>query len=374
MHFAVIAPLSTVARRARLVKMMPVLKTRGLDVVFYGWERNRGEAANPDESQVEERIIFRGGGNNTRYIRFMYPFWMVAVFFRVMRFDRDDVLLCLGWETAFPALIASYFTGSKVIFDDADRFSLIVSLPKPVKAFVQALERWTSHRVALHIVPGFGRYEWRAENMIVLRNAPILEDYRKAVRLGQRSSPSGLVIYVNGWLGETRGLPVVLDVMRRAAERQIPIRMILAGRMDGASSEALAALENVEYRGRVGLDEALKIYREVDLVFSYFDPAIPINRLAESNKWGDCVFLNVPFVANSEVETAGPFVKAGAAISVPYDDVDGLFGILAELAEEPRRLESYRTALRGFESEYQPFDTAFGGIVDSYLNERAGSC
>lgn len=370
MIFAVIAPLSTVSLRARLVKMMPVLKARGLDVVFYGWERVEGESRKNDDLLVKEEIILSGGGRYTKLARVMYPMWMVAVFLKALRFRREDVLLCLGWETAFPALLASYFTGSKILFDDADRFSLILNLPRPLKALVQALERWTSKRVARHIVPGFGRYEWRGQNMVVLRNAPISADYEKVVALPRRVSVSGeLVVYVNGWLGETRGLAIILEVARLAIERGTQIKVILAGRLGGPSSEALAALKNVDYRGRLGINDALKIYREVDLVFSYFDPKIPINRLAESNKWGDCVFLNVPFVANSEVKTAEPFVEAGAAISVPYSDAEGLFRVLDGLASDAGCLEAFRTALRKFEGDYKPFDLAVGDIIDSFLIE-----
>lgn len=372
MQFAVIAPFSTIARRSRLTKMMPVLKAKGLAPIFYGWERVVGEAQGSEDKVVEERIILRGGGNNTRRARLMYPLWMVAVFWLTLRLGRRANLFCLGWETAFPALIASRFTGARVIFDDADRFSLIISLPRPLHRLVQALERWTSRRVDLHIVPSFARYEWRGQNMMVLRNVPVRSDYERARGKKAQTSTAGLVVYVNGWFGETRGGPIFIEMMKKAADRNLPIRMILAGRLAGPACEKLAAQPNVEYRGKLELVEALKLYREADLVLTYFDPAIPINRLAESNKWGDCVFLDVPFIVNSEVETAASFVRAGGAMTVPYHDVDGLLELLAPLAEQPARLAPYRNALRHLEEEYQPFDTAFGVLIDSFLAGETG--
>lgn len=367
MRFVVIAPLSTVARRSRLTKMMPVLKAKGLSPVFYGWERVEGEAQYGGDKVVEERIILRGGGNNTRRARLMYPLWMISVFWLALRLGRRANLFCLGWETAFPALIASRVTGARVIFDDADRFSLIVSLPRPLHRLVQALEQWTSRRVALHIVPGFARYEWRGQNMMVLRNAPVRSDYERAQQGEVQRSAKGLVIYVNGWFGETRGGPIFVELMKKVAERNLPIRMILAGRLAGPVCQVLAAQPNVEYRGKLELVEALKLYREADLVLTYFDPAIPINRLAESNKWGDCVFLKVPFIVNSEVETAASFARGGAAIAIPYHDVDGLLEILTRLAEQPVGLGDYRDALCDFEGEYRPFDSAFGELIDSFM-------
>src|SRR5690606_34799636 len=76
MTFAVIAPISRVGLRSRLVKMMPVLLAKGFDPVFYGWERVRGEATSAEGGLGREHVILRGGGHSTRGARFMYPLWM----------------------------------------------------------------------------------------------------------------------------------------------------------------------------------------------------------------------------------------------------------------------------------------------------------
>ena len=148
-RLAVIAPLSTIARRARLKKMMPVLEAKRLAPVFYGWERVKGEARD-DNQTVEERIILRGGGNNTWQARLMYPLWMLAVFLLALRLGRRTDLFCLGWETAFPALIASRLTGARVIFDDADRFSLIVQRQRAIQRAEQYITADARSQLFLH--------------------------------------------------------------------------------------------------------------------------------------------------------------------------------------------------------------------------------
>lgn len=371
MTFAVVAPVSRVGLRPRLIKMMPVLRARGLDPVFYGWERVRGEAVDPRGGQSREHTILRGGGHNTRIARLMYPLWMLAVFLLTLRLGRRANLVCVGWETAFPALIASRLTGASIIFDDADRFSLVVKLPALFRRVVQALERWTSRRAALHLVPGLRRYDWRGDNMKILRNAPVQSDYENAKLRKVRSNRSELVVYVNGWIGETRGAPIFLELMREAGRQNLPIRMLLAGRLGGKSSSALTELSNVTYCGRLELPDALGLYRESDIALIYFDPSIEINRLAESNKWGDCVFLNVPFITNSEVETADAFFSRGAAVSVPYSDVGGLLRVLVGFIKHPSRLAECRRALRQFEKDYVPFDIAFGKLIDEFLAKAA---
>jgi len=203
--------------------------------------------------------------------------------------------------------------------------------------------------------------------MRILRNAPIQSDYQNALKREGRQKRGELVVYFNGWIGETRGAPIFLKIMQEANTRGIPIKMLVAGRLAGVSSLALAELPNVTYYGNLDLPDALELYRDADVALIYYDPNVEINRLAESNKWGDCVFLNTPFITNSEVKTADQFFHRGAAIPVPYSDDDGLLRTLVGLIERPARLIECREALQQFESEYKPFDAAFGALLDSLV-------
>jgi hypothetical protein len=98
-------------------------------------------------------------------------------------------------------------------------------------------------------------------------------------------------------------------------------------------------------------------------VLTYYDPKVQINRQAESNKWGDCIFLGVPFLVNSEVETAAQFVAQGAAFAVPYSDVDALESLILNLHANPSRLANAVERLQKFRPDYLPFDSAFEKIV-----------
>ncbi|ARN70862.1 hypothetical protein BST91_03965 [Nonlabens tegetincola] len=57
----------------------------------------------------------------------------------------------LGFESAFPLLLASKIKGFKLYFDDADRFSMLFNFPKPLKFGIQFLEK-SLHKNVINIL------------------------------------------------------------------------------------------------------------------------------------------------------------------------------------------------------------------------------
>lgn len=369
-----VGPVSAPERRTRLNKQVDVLLEMGLKVVFAGWERVAGEATPPEGSRsadaIERHTLLKGGGYGGRKTLTYYPRWSWAVFNYVRSLPRDAVVFCLGFETAAPALLASAGTRRRILFDDADRMSMSFPFPAPVRKAIAGLEKLASHRADVHVVPGFERYGWKHERMAILRNTPSSADFAAARELdlqGELGLPpveDAFTIYANGWVGETRGAPVLLSLMQKLEARQQPARLLVIGRGDGDSFDRLALRGDVHVFGEMPQRKALAGYTISDLLFTFYDPRIPINRLAASNKWGDAIYLDTPFVVNSEVETARHFTDTGAGFAVDYDDTDALADLVVDLARNPARLEQARKALHRFREDYIPFDQRLGEIAD----------
>lgn len=369
-HF--LAPLPAIRKRTRIAKMVPVLKELGYRINFYGWERIPGEAKEfeSDEEGVLESSILQGGGYASGKARALYPLWMAKVFWQTLRIGRGQLLFCLGWETAFPALLAARFTGSKVVFDDADRFSMIVRLPNLAGRLLISLERWASRYSEMHIVPGFSRYEWKHDKMFVLRNSPLEADLLAARRVAQPRPEADIVLYANGWVGETRGAPIFLKLIELSQKRDLNLKMVIAGRIDGVSAPQLISHPQTIYLGELGQRDALAWYDACDAVLTYYDPSVPINRKAESNKWGDAIFFDCPIIVNSEVETAARLVDAGAAISVPYSDVEGLLDLIQDISPKGPLRTRTQDAVSRLKKEYPVFDQQFKGIFSHLTNKE----
>ena len=145
-----LAPLSAISRRLRLYKISNHLHREfpKLQVTHVGWERIKGEEEEVGlPYSVNKKIILRGGGYGGSLVKYLYFIWMLRSFFYCLNFTKNDVVWALGFESAFPAFLASKVRKFKVVFDDADRFSLLFKFPKPISQIIQYFERLTSRNV-----------------------------------------------------------------------------------------------------------------------------------------------------------------------------------------------------------------------------------
>lgn len=368
----IVAPLSSLKIRTRLRKVALLLLQREFDVEFWGWEREKGELRdNSWGGDIKESAILFGGGYGSRGVHMRYPLWLASVFFNVLFRAKGRVIYCLGWETAFPAVLASFFRSVQIVFDDADRFSMLANFPKPIARIIVGLEKWTSKRAFIHIVPNLERYDWSSPNMIVIKNNPLQEDLPSDHKRERGAYEGKFVVYVNGWVGETRGAPIFLKVMKQILESGLKVEMHIAGRIDSSSGLELINLPNVIYHGVVSQKEALEVYTFSDIVLTYYDPIVEINNFAESNKWGDCISCGVPFVVNSEVKTAAQYVLDGVAFSFNYQDWLGLCNFIVAQCQGDIELECAREKIRSMRGSIKTFEGQFGSVIE--MIARAGA-
>jgi len=312
----IIAPVSALSRRTRLAKIATHLyRSGGREIRHYGWLRNSTEQGEIYlDFPTQTKYLVRGGGYGNKSTRLKYIVWMLRVFYQALILPRQSTIWALGFESAFPVAIASIAKKHKLIFDDADRFSLAFPIPRSLIPIVQKLEEWTSIRSDVHVIPGIARYDFQSAKFFELKNTPSEREIQKARELfSQKNWPKNtLVVNINGWLGQDRGIPVMLDVARQMTSDDIVF--LIAGKPDCLAAKDLIMLPNVQYLGQLSNAEALASYFASDYVVTYYNPKLAINQLAESNKWGDAIMIGVGVIANKEVKTANFLEKVDAGI------------------------------------------------------------
>lgn len=341
---------------AFLVKLYPILSEFWAGIHFWAWKRTRHESSYEEHASVVRRVLLQGGGVSNRTLVIWYPLWMVAVFLRALVTQRT-LFFCLDLDTAIPVAYASRLRSHEFIFINLDNTSKRYKWPKAIKRIIERLERYVARHAKIHLVPGKSRWELDHPNLRVVPNFPTTYSIAISndIALARSYSPGDkLTIYFNGWLTSTRGADTLLKAMKACPYECVHV--IVAGRIECTEIEELIKLPNVEYVGKLNSEEALALNFKVHLVYTFYDPAIEINRLAEPNKWGDCIATGTPFITNLEIESAKPFIDSNSCFSLNYEDWRSLANLFMSLNKDKRQWEAVkanmsRCAIRYWDNE-----------------------
>lgn len=364
-NFTFIAPLSALSRRTRLFKVAEYLHSKGVkNIKHIGWERLADESKEfAFDFEIEKDIIQAGGGYGGSKVKKLYLLWMLRLFFKSFSIKGKEVVWALGFESAFPLLLASKLKGFKLYFDDADRFSMLFNFPKPVKMLIQFFEKITSRHCYKHIIPVQERYDFISSNFFILRNMPSKSEIIKARELAQSKDwiRASIVININGWLGSGRGMKTALGLCESLEGKDVGF--ILAGKIDCQEARKLAQKENVQYLGQVSNAEALASYLASDFVFTYYDPSSVINTLAASNKWGDAIKSGIGVIVNSEVKTAKYLADGNVSISFPYENVKDLSRYIEEFILDLSRIKILKENSIKISNEFGYFEEQLEKLI-----------
>ncbi|MDA0129878.1 hypothetical protein OH458_17540 [Vibrio sp. MarTm2] len=307
-----------------MYKLARSISSKGCyEITHFYWSRSKGDN-NEDFLGGINKVcgLDIGGGKVT--IRLLYFVWMFRVFLYACSLPRESKIWALGFESAFPCVVASILKKHDVIYDDADRFSMLFPFFKPIRKLLEALEVYTSNRSLIHVVPTLDRYCSKFNNLFLLPNVPSEYELNESVRLSEDlvKYSSKTVIYYNGWIGRSRGLDNLLRLRRELTISDLFI--VVAGRLDGDAADEFSKMNGVKYVGEISQKECLSYYYISNYIYTYYDPSLEINRFAMSNKWGDAFFTNTPIIVNSEVKYSNVIVDNGLGISFKYSDYDSL--------------------------------------------------
>lgn len=361
--------------RVRVRKLLEVLET--IDVPYEVWWWDRGESdgeAGDFRSAAYSRVLYTTddfAGRSTVGKAWAYAGWIANVVMSARGRASEWGFWCVGFDASLAVTLACLLTPGRslpFVFDNADNISLTYDWGV-VAPLVRRIERYIATRASCHVLPGESRWQGPDDNLKVVYNTPSSSMLNSARRIAQRRGyerGKRLTLYVNGWLQRTRGLDTLGDAIGSLEGR---VDVVMAGTLVGRDAEKLAAHPGVRYVGRLDPEEALALYWSTHLVLTFYDPIRTINRLAEPNKWGDCIATNTPFVVNSEVETAEAYLERGACFAVPYHDSDVLAEMLFELDENRDRWREAQVALRSLSQ--QPWDESVAELL-SELGARGG--
>lgn len=332
--------------RPHVRKLIKSYQALGVNVSLAGWDRLAQMPAMSRQDGISIDYIQRGWGYANKWLALGIPLWLLRATWHLVR-RRPELVHAIDMDDALPAAIASIVTGRPFIYDIRDNFALRYNWPPGVAPVIRAVDAWVKRRASGIIIVDDTRFDSALdrlrEKVRILYNTP---DDVPPPSGAQSERP--FTVYASGYLSSGRGIGMLLDAVESLPEA----RVILAGRFHDPALEARAmAHPQVSYRGWLPQEDSLRLCYQADAVFSFYDPSVPINRVAASNKWFDAMMTGRPIVANSEVAKAGWIEEKGIGFVCAYDAA-ALADLLKRLAVDPSLPEVGLRGRRLYEAEY----------------------
>lgn len=294
----------------RVSKFIRYFQDRQWNIRAFCWLRN--ESVRDNEGR--ETYILQGGGFGGRKLLIFYPFWMIMVFFKFLRYkqEKDELIFAIDFDSAFPLFLAKKYNNSlHYIYDIHDEFAIRYRLPKIIKQFIRWLDKKTRCAAELTIHVDDIRVSEIDDEYVVIHNSP--EDFYQERTTGF-NEPNERVFCISGLLTAGRGMASLTSFAKYSHAR-----FIVAGELVDDSAKAFVALPNVDYLGYISQIELFSKVAVCDAIFSLYDPSLEINRLAASNKLYDAMMLGIPVITNRGLAMTNVVKDLQCGFVVPFD-------------------------------------------------------
>jgi glycosyltransferase involved in cell wall biosynthesis len=309
-------------------KIRRSLSQRGAHLRVLTWDRIGTGGRSSFRDGVEYYYLMHGWGFKNKKLILGRIIWIARLFFYLLR-QRPDVYWAGNFECGLPAVLAACFTRVPVIYYIHDNISISYFWPGWLKSIIELLDSCTMRGSAAIIVPDENRIlpyaEAHRQRIYVTPNTP---NAAAAPPLREiRDRP--FTVYVTGSIDIDRGIEMLLG----ASEHLPECRLLIAGRILSSSLlDTIKSNPRADFLGEVSHEKALDLYNECDVVFTYYDPSLPIYVRASPTKLFEAMMMSKPVIINNETMISTKVQKEDIGYLCGYNDVGGLENLLNYIA------------------------------------------
>jgi len=343
----------------RPLKEAHSLAKAGREVTILAWDR---ELETRSDSVFDDGLVIKrmrvGAGHGTPVLTvpklFVFYLWIMAH----LTFMRADAIHCHDVDTLAAGFAAKVwkFNRPRLVYDMHDLPEAFLRF-FPLTRLTQAISLASARKLADAILvvnerfaTYLGRLGFDKSKLVVVMNAPPSGSGRKPGRRGK-----GFNVVYYGYLGEERGVKLVVDAVRGLDG----VTLTIAGRGDLETfvrAEA-ARSPSVRFLGWLKMADLEPIMREADLIPSLYEPKTKNAVIATPGKLLTAMSLSIPSLVPAGTYQAEIVEKYDCGIVVDWRDVEDVRRAISRLARDE---ELYN---RLAESSYEAFVSNFSWEV-----------
>lgn len=330
----------------RPLKEAHTLARGGWDVTLLAWDREletERDSAYPDGLKIKRLRVKAGHGTPflTAPKLLLFYLWCLAH----LAFAGAEVIHCHDVDTlpAGFAARAARLGRPKLVYDMHDLPEAFLRF-FPLSRVTQKVALATARRAADAIlvvndrfVSYLGSVGFRRSRLVVVMNAPPASAGREG------NSRGGLLrVLYYGWLGEERGVRLLLD----AVDGLEGVTLTLAGRgeLDLTVRERAARDPSVKFLGWLKMEDLEPVMRSADLIPSLYEPKTKNAQIATPGKLLTAMSLSIPTLVPAGSYQAEIVERHRCGLVVDWKSVGDVRSAIARLAGDRRLYDALSEA------------------------------
>jgi glycosyltransferase involved in cell wall biosynthesis len=333
----------------RIRKEAASLVRAGFDVQAFGWDRKREYAKAETFDGVRYFRTRIPGPYGSKLLALVLPLFWVRVMIRLGGV-RPDIVHACDLDGLIPALALRPLLRYRVVYDIFDHFAFkIGGVPARVRRLIQTFDRSLMKRADALIVADRHRLSLtegaQPAKVEIVMNVPPRRPVAPAPGKG-----NGVRLCQAGAIHEHRGLYHIAEALRQLDR----IEVVFAGWITREQDRKFLESQSwIRYVGKLPYEEALRLLDESDVSLALFDPRLPINAMASSNKVFEAMAAGRPIITNAETTMAEIVREADCGLLVPYGNARALREAVCRLRDHPEeRARLAQNGRRAFEADY----------------------
>jgi glycosyltransferase involved in cell wall biosynthesis len=343
----------------RPLKEAHFLCSAGKSVTVLAWDREletKSDSVFPDGLVIKRLRLGAGHGTPVFTLPKLAVFYLWCLAHLLL--TREEAIHCHDVDTLPTGFVAKILSlgRSKLVYDMHDlpeAFLRFFPLSKYTqKLFLDSAKKLADEIIVVNekFVEYLGKVGFERSKLVVVMNAPPSNEGR-----GPRMKGSPFNVLYYGWLGEERGVRLLIDAMQGLEG----VSLSLAGRgeLTNYVRESGAKDPSIRYLGWLKIGELRVVIEKADLIPSLYEPKTKNALMATPGKLLTAMSLSVPSLVPNGTYQSEIVEKFGCGLVVDWKDPGDVRDAIRRLVEDDKLYSQLSAA------SYEAFRSTFSWEV-----------
>lgn len=329
----------------RLKKEIKTLKDNGYHIVLLCWDRESGTSL-PIYRKIDdkyEEAIFKFKAPRGPLVLPYLPFWWFFAFCFLLK-SQSNLIHAINFDSIIPAFFACKIKRDILIYELFDIYEDHISMPQILREFFLFIDKIFMRGSNAIIIVDESRIDEvngiPNDKIITIYNSP--PDNYPEVASEDQECNSKFVIFYAGLLEKNRSLENMIDAVSKLED----VKLVVAGfgsLEDQIKCSSEKNPEKIQFIGAIEYKGVLNWSNSSNLLFSLYDPSVPLNRFASSNKLFEAMMCGKPILVSEGTSMADIVRRWDCGIVVNCRDIYDIQKAILKLKNDPARSKKLGT-------------------------------